>query len=149
MQDGEKKQRCCSVVFGTAEFLQNGLLAGLQQCREAASVRGIPSSSPLSSVRLLAAPGTLPDATAIPGCRREVQQGRSSCAGSCIFLNLKLGQKLKLESSGHDVHTSGKRSFKFTQGYFDTELCNILLCYIKTPVRDLNFVSLTILQRMH
>lgn len=43
-------------------------------------------------------------ATACPGCRREVQQGRNSCAGSCIFLNLKLGQKLQLDGWGHDVH---------------------------------------------
>lgn len=47
------------------------------------------------------------------------------------------------------MYTSGKRCFKFTQSYFDAELCNILLCYIKTPVRDLNFVGLTIIQRLH
>lgn len=42
---------------------------------------------------------------------------------------------------------SGKRGFKFAQNYFVTELCNVLLCYIKAPVRELNFVSLTVIER--
>lgn len=58
---------------------------------------------------------------------------------------LKLGQKLQLEGRGHDVHV-WKKMLQVHSELFFTELCNILLCYIKIPVRDLNFVSLTIIK---
>lgn len=42
------------------------------------------------------------------------------------------------------IYKPGKSHFKFAQSYFVTELCNVLFCCIKTPVRELNFVSLSL-----
>lgn len=44
------------------------------------------------------------------------------------------------------MRRTGARCFKFTQSYFVTKLCNMLLCYTKAPAGELNFVSLTLVQ---
>lgn len=64
------------------------------------------------------------------------------------FSQLETTVKFQLRALEDDIN-SRKRCFKFDRSYFVTELCNILLCYIKIPVRELNFVPLTTIQRTY
>jgi len=99
----EKELDCCHADFGMSEFLQNELRAGLQHCQEAASERGTPPASPLSSRGLLGAPRSLPvpGQRAASGPRRDAQRGGSTpSAGSLALLDLKLLQNCSSRVGG-------------------------------------------------